>query len=131
MTVAGRATVAHMRLAWLAFGVALAGCLVFPVTNAGAAVLGLVGIALLPVLGYRDGTWRALRWALTVPAAAVVADAITFTPLSLQPETEPALFAYAAVFYGPGWALLVLTGVGARRLGRRGQAAPSAPAGTI
>lgn len=120
-----------MRLAWPAFGLALAGCLVFPVAYAAAAVLGLIAIALLPVLGYRDGTWRALRWALTVPAAAVVADVITFTPLSLQPETEPALFTYAAVFNGPVWALLVLTGVGARRLGRRRHAAPSAPAGGI
>ena len=115
-----------MRPAWAAFGSALAACLIFPVTEAGAAVLGLVAVALLPVLGYRDGTWRALRWTLIVPAAALAADVVTFTPLSLQPGVEPVIFTYAAVFYGPVWAGLVLSGVGVRRRSASG----SAPAGT-
>ena len=116
-----------MRLACLVFGVALAGMVVFPVTDAGAAVAGLIAVALLPVLGYRDGTWRGLRWALIVPAAAVVADVITFTQLSLQPETDAAIYTYAAVIYLPAWALLVSAGIGARRLRRRRRPSSSRP----
>jgi hypothetical protein len=116
-----------MRLAWLVFGVALVGFVVFPVTEAGAAAAGMVTVALLPLLGYRDGTWRGLRWALVVPVAAVVADVLTFTPLSLQPETDPAIFTYVAVFYLPAWAVLVAAGIGARRLRRRGGPSTSGP----
>ena len=78
----------------------------------------LIAVALLPLLGYRDGTWRGLRWALIVPVAAVVADVITFTPVSLQPETDATLYTYAALYYLPAWALLVVAGIGARRVQR-------------
>ena len=107
-----------MRSAWVAFGFAVAAFVVFPASDAAAAVAGLVAVALLPVLGHRDGTWSALRFALIVPAAAVVADVVTFTPFSLQPETDAAIFSYAAVYYLPVWALLVCMGIGARRLER-------------
>jgi hypothetical protein len=108
-----------MRLACLVFGLVLAGFVLFPVTDAAAAVAGLVAIALLPLLGYRDGTWRGLRWALIVPVAAVVADVITFTPLSLQPDTDATIYTYAALYYLPAWALLVVAGIGVRCLQRR------------
>lgn len=120
-----------MRLAWLVFGVALAGFVVFPVTEAGAAAAGLIAIVLLPLLGYRDGTWRGFRWALVVPGAAVVADVLTFTPLSLQPETDPAIWTYVACFYLPAWALLVAAGIGARRLLLRRRHGSSTPTGPI
>lgn len=116
-----RATVSRMRLPWLVFGVALAGFVVFPATEAGAAAAGAIAVALLPVLGYRDGTWGGLRFVLIVPAAAVVADVLTFTPLTLQPEIEPAIWTYVAGFYLPAWALLVAAGIAGRRLRRRGR----------
>jgi hypothetical protein len=111
-----RSIVCPMRLAWVVFGLALAAFAVFPVSDVGAAVAGLVAVALLPVLGYRDGTMGGMRFALIVPAAAVVADVITFTPLSLQPETDVAIYTYVTVFYLPAWALLVWAGIGASRL---------------
>jgi hypothetical protein len=120
-----------MRLAWLAFGVALAGFVVFPGTEAGAAAAGLIAVALLVLLGYRDGTWSGLRWTLIVPAAAVVADVLTFTPLSLHPETEPPIWTYLAGFYFPAWVLLVAGGIGARRLQRRRRPSSSTPTGAI
>jgi hypothetical protein len=121
-----------MRMAWLVFCVALVGFVVFPVTEAGGAAAGLIAVALLPLLGYRDGTWSGLlRWALIVPAAAVVADVLTFTPLSLQPETDPAIWTYVAFFYLPAWALLVAAGIGARRLQRRRRPSSSTPKGAI
>jgi hypothetical protein len=116
-----------MRPAWLAFGVALVGFVVFPVTEAGAAAAGLIAVALLPLLGYRDGTWSALRWALIVPAAAVVADVLTFTPLSLQPDTDPVIWTYVTFFYLPLWALLVAAGIGARRVQRRRRPSSTTP----
>lgn len=111
-----------MRLAWLLFGVALAGFFVLPATEAGAAVAGLIAVVLLVLLvllGYRDGTWRGLRWALLLPAAAVAADVITFTPLSLQPDTEADIYSFIALYYVPLWLLLVTVGIGARWLQRR------------
>jgi hypothetical protein len=120
-----------MRLAWLVFGVELAAFVVFPVTEAGAAAAGLIAIALLPLLGYRDGTWSGLRWALIVPAAAVVTDVLTFTPLSLQPETDPVIWTYVAFFYLPAWALLVAAGIGAQRLQQRRRPSSSTPRGAI
>jgi hypothetical protein len=120
-----------MPLAWLVFGVALVGFVIFPVTEAGAAAAGLIAVALLPLLGYRDGTWSGLRWTLVVPGAAVVADLLTFTPLSLQPETDPAIWTYIAFFYLPAWALLVAAGIGARRLQRRPRPSSSTPTGAI
>jgi hypothetical protein len=80
-----------MRLAWVAFGLAVVALVVFPVSEAGTAIVGLIVVAMLPVLGYRDGTVSGMRYALIVPAAAVVADVVTFTPLSLQPETDVAI----------------------------------------
>jgi hypothetical protein len=50
-----------MRLGCLAFGVALVAFVAFPVTDAGAAVAGVTAVALLRLVGYRDGTWRGLR----------------------------------------------------------------------
>ena len=47
-----------MRLACLVFGVALTGLLVLPVSDAGAVLAGLIVVALLPLLGYRDGARR-------------------------------------------------------------------------
>jgi hypothetical protein len=108
-----------VRTAWLVFGVALAGYMVFPVSEPGAAVAGLIAVALLPVLGYRDGTGRALWWPLLVPAAAFVADVLIFTPLTLQPDIEPTIFTVIALSSLPVWALLVAAGIGARRV--RGQ----------
>ena len=113
-----------MRLAWLLFAAALGGLWVWPVSDALAAVAGLAILVLLPLLGYREGTWRALRWALVVPAAAVVADGLVFTPLTLQPDTDAALFTYAAVLYLPVWLLLVAGGVVARWLQRRRRRPP-------
>jgi hypothetical protein len=129
--VEDRTIVCRVRLAWLVFGVALVGFVVFPVTEAGAAAAGLIAVALLPLLGYRDGTRSGLRWALVVPGAAVVADVLTFTPLSLQPETDPAIWTYVAFFYLPAWALLVAAGIGARRLQRRRRPSSSTPTGAI
>jgi hypothetical protein len=108
-----------MRLTWLAWGLFLVGMVIFPVSDIGAALITLLGFALLPVLGYRDGSWKGLRWALIVPAAALAADVITFTPLSLQPETDALLYTYVAVYYLPAWLLIVGVGIGARRLGHR------------
>jgi len=105
-----------MRTAAVAFGLLLAGMVVLPVTEAVAAVLALAGVCLLPVLGYRDGSWGALRWALLVPVAAFAADVVTFTPLSLQPESDATIYTTIALYYLPAWALLVLAGAGARRL---------------
>jgi hypothetical protein len=107
-----------MRLPGSAFGVALAGFLVFGASDAAAAGAGLVVSVLLVLLGYRNATLRALRWALLVPAAAFVADVITFTPLSPQTGPEANLYTYAAVLYLPLWAFLVAAGVVAAR-GRR------------
>jgi hypothetical protein len=120
-----------MRLACVAFGVALAGFVIFPVTDAGAAVAGLIAVGLLVLLGYRDGTWRGLRWALIMPVAALVADVITFTPLSLQPETDVAIYTFIALYYLPAWALLVAVGIGARRLQRRRRSSSSTPTAMI
>ena len=105
-----------MRIAALAFGLQLAALVVFPVSGTVAAVLGLASVGLLPVLGYRDGSWHALRWALLVPAAALAADVVTFTPVSLQPETDATIYTLIALYYLPAWAVLVLAGAGARRL---------------
>jgi hypothetical protein len=111
-----------LRLAWFVFGLALACFMVFPVSEAAAAVAGLIAAALLPVLGYRDGTAFGLRWALIVPAAAFVSDVLLFTPLTLQPGVDATIFTVIALFYLPAWALLVAAGIGARRLGSRPRA---------
>jgi hypothetical protein len=115
-----------MRLAWLAWGLVLVGLVIFPVTEVGAAVVALPGVALLPVLGYRDGSWQGLRWALIVPGAALVADAITFTPLSLQPDSDATMYTYVSLFYLPLWLLLAGAGIAARRRahGAVGRTAP-------
>jgi hypothetical protein len=107
-----------MRLAWVAWLLVSAGCVLFPGTELGGAVVAAAGVALLPVLGYRDGTWRALKYALIVPAAALAADVVTFTPWSFQPDTDAVIFTGAALYYVPVWALLVAAGIGARRLRR-------------
>jgi hypothetical protein len=107
-----------MRLAWMAWALVFAGCVLFPGTELGGTVVGAAGFVLLPVLGYRDRTWRAVRYALIVPAAAVAADVVTFTPWSLQPETDAIIYTGVALYYLPVWGLLVLAGVGARRLRR-------------
>ena len=110
-----------MRLSALTFGLAFAALLVFTGAEAVAAVAGLAAVALLAVLGYRDGSWRALRFAALIPAAAIVADVVTFTPLTLQTGPEATLYTYAAVLYLPAWALLVLLGLAVRRItDRRG-----------
>jgi hypothetical protein len=62
--------------------------------------------------------WAAGALAFMVPAAAVGADVVTFTPLSLQPETDALLYTPLAVIYLPLWVLLVAAGIGARRLRR-------------
>lgn len=111
-----------MRIAWLVFGVALAGFMVFPVSDTAAAVAGLIAVALLPVLGYRDGTAFGLRWTLIVPAAAFVADALLFMPLTLQHDHDATIFTPIALYYLPAWALLVAAGIGARRLESRRRA---------
>jgi hypothetical protein len=108
-----------VRLAWLVFGVALAGFMVFPVSDITAAIAGLMTVGLLPVLGYRDGTAAGLRWALIVPAAAFVADVLLFTPLTLQPDLDPTSSTPIALAWLPAWALLVAAGIVARRLGQR------------
>jgi hypothetical protein len=105
-----------MRLAWTAWALVFAGFVLFPSTELGGAVLAVAGFALLPVLGYREGTWRATARAVIVPAAAVAADVVTFTPLSLQPETDAVIYTPVAFYYLPLWLLLVTAGIGARRL---------------
>ena len=108
-----------MRLAALVFGVALAAFMVFPVSEPAAAVAGLITVALLPILGYRDGTASGLWGALIVPVAALAADVLLFTPLTLQPETDATLFTPIAAWWLPAWALLVAAGIGARRVAQR------------
>jgi hypothetical protein len=115
-----RTTVSGMRLAASAFGAALAGLLVLAASDVAAAAAGSATAALLVLLGYRDGSRRALRWALLVPAAAIVADALTFTPLSPQTGPEANLYTYGAFFYLPVWAVLVAVGIGVRRTVARG-----------
>jgi hypothetical protein len=111
-----------MRMACVVFAVALAGFVVFPVSEPAAAIAGLIVVALLPLLGYRGGTGRALWWALIVPAAAFVADVLIFTPLTLQPDLDPDIFTVIALSWLPVWALLVAAGIGARRIrGRRAE----------
>jgi hypothetical protein len=105
-----------MRLAILAFGVALAGFLLVTETELGGTVAGLTAAAMLIALGYGDGTWRALRFAALIPAAAIVADVMMLAGLSLQTGPEAHVYTYAALFFLPAWVLLVLVGVGARRL---------------
>ncbi len=105
-----------MRLGLVTFGVALAGLLVSTSSEASAAAAGLAVAALLTVLGFREGSWRALRWACVVPAAAVVAGVITFTPMSLQTEPEANLSGFVVLSYLPLYALLVGLGVATRRL---------------
>ena len=105
-----------MRLGLLAFGVALAGLLVFTSSDELAAAAGLAVAALFAVLGYREGSWRALRWACVVPAAAVVADVIAFTPMSHQTGPDADLYSFIVLSYLPLYALLVGLGVATRRL---------------
>ena len=107
-----------MRLATLTFGVALAGLLVFPASDALAAAAGLAVAALLGVLGLREGSWRALRWVCVVPAAAIVADVITFSPMSPQAGPEANVYSVVVLFYLPLYALLIVLGVAIKRLGR-------------
>lgn len=107
-----------MRLTWMAWALVFAGCVLFPGTYLAGALLAAAGLALLPVLGYRDGTWRGLKYALVVPAAALAADVVTFTPWSFQPETDAVIFTGAAVYYLPVCVLFVAAGIGARRLRR-------------
>ena len=109
-------TLGGMRLGLVTFGVALAGLLVSTSSEASAAAAGLAVAALLTVLGFREGSWRALRWACVVPAAAVVAGVITFTPMSLQTEPEANLSGFVVLSYLPLYALLVGLGVATRRL---------------
>ena len=108
-----------MRIAWFVFGAALVAFMVYPVSDAAAALAGLFAVALLPVLGYRVATAYAVAGALIVPAAAFVSDVLLFTPLTLQPDLDATLFTPAAVWFLPAWALLVVVGIGARRLGQR------------
>jgi hypothetical protein len=105
-----------MRLPACAFAAALAGFLLFSESDAVAAAAGIVTACLLVLLGLREARWGALRWALLVPAAAIVADVITFTPLSPQTGPESNLYTYAAIVYLPVWAALVAVGVAVRRL---------------
>ena len=60
-----------MRLASVVLCIALAAFVVFPVSDYAAAVAGLIAVALLPVLGYRDGRWHGLVWALLVAAGVL------------------------------------------------------------
>jgi hypothetical protein len=105
-----------MRTACVVFGVALAGFVVFPVSEPAAAIAGLIVVALLPLLGYRDPTARALWWALIVPAAAFVADVLIFTPLTLQPDLDATIFSVIALYWLPLWALLLAAGIALRRV---------------
>jgi hypothetical protein len=107
-----------MRLAWTAWFLAFAGCVLYPADDLVGVVVFAVGVAALPVVGYRDGTWHALRYALIVPAAALAADIVTFTPWSLQPETDAVIFTGVVLFYLPLWVVFVVAGVGARRVRR-------------
>jgi len=103
-------------VALLAFGAALGGLLVVPISDAAAAAAGLAVAVLLVVLGYREARWRALRWVVIVPAAAITADVITFTPLSLQTGPEADIYSYGALFYVPLYALLIGLGVAGARV---------------
>jgi hypothetical protein len=108
-----------MRLPACAFAAALAGFLLLTESDAAAAAAGVVTAGLLVLLGQREARWRGLRWALLVPAAAIVADVIAFTPLSLQTGPESNLYTYAAFVYLPLWAALVAVGIAVRRLTTR------------
>ena len=59
-----------------------------------------------------------------VPAAALTADVVTFTPLSLQPDTDVVLYTPVALSFLPAWAVLAGAGVLAGRV----RAATAAPA---
>jgi hypothetical protein len=84
-------------------------------------VAGIATAILLVALGYCDGHWRALRWSFLVPAAALAADLITFAPVSPQTGPDANLYSYAALFYLPVYAALILLGITAHAIapGRR------------
>ena len=104
-----------MRWGAAAIVVCVAGLFLWPTEELASLVLIAVAAALLPVAGYRDGTWGALRWSLTLPAAALIVDVTTFTPLTLQPDMDATIFTPIASFWLPVWAVLVAVGVAARR----------------
>jgi hypothetical protein len=62
----------------------------------------------------------------TTSAAAVAADVVTFTPVSLQPESDATIYTPISVWYLPAWLLLVGAGIGCRRHthGAAGRTAP-------
>ena len=115
-----------MRPGVVVFMVMLVGLIVWPAAElAGWIAIG-VAVALLPAAGFSEGTWRALRWTFAIPAAALVADVVIFTPFTLQPDLDPTIFTPIALYYLPAWALLVAAGIGARRAQRRHRASPTA-----
>jgi hypothetical protein len=100
-----------MPLGLVTFAVIVAGFVLFPVTDAAGAVSVIVAVGALPVLGYRDGALRGLRWSGLVPAAALTADLVTFTPWSLQPDADVILHTPITLYYLPAWAVLAGAGV--------------------
>jgi hypothetical protein len=58
------------------FIVMAVGLLVWPAAEpAGWIAIG-VAVSMLPAAGFSEGTWRGLRWAFAIPAAALVADVV-------------------------------------------------------
>jgi hypothetical protein len=104
-----------MRLGLLAFALIVIGFVLFPVADAAGAASVIVAVGALPLLGYRDGTLRGLRWSGLVPAAALTADVVSFTPWSLQPDTDVVLYTPIALYFLPAWAVLAGSGVVANR----------------
>ena len=99
----------------MVFIVMVVGLIVWPAAElAGWIAIG-AAISMLPATGFSDGTWRGLRWTFAIPVAALVADVLTFTPFSLQPDVDATIYTPIALYYLPAWALLVAAGIGARR----------------
>jgi hypothetical protein len=100
-----------MRLGAVSLLLITAGFVLFPAVEM-AGILGvLAALVALPVLGYRDCGWRGLRWSALVPVAALAADVVTFTPWSLQPESDAVIYTPIALYYLPAWVLLTAAGI--------------------
>ncbi len=98
------------------------------VSEVGFVLAGLVMASLLAVLGFESGSWRALRWALIVPVAALAVDILTFSPLSLQRGPEANVYTPVALYMLPAWLLPVVAGALARGVVERLSARSSASA---
>jgi hypothetical protein len=108
-----------VRFGGLCFLLVLAGFVLFPAVDVAGIAVVLVAVCALPVLAYRDGGWRGLRWSGLVPLAAFAADVMTFTPWSFQPSSDPTIYTPIAIYYLPVWVLLTAPGIASRRVRHR------------